>query len=254
MPLSFLFSTSFEHFPVLYKLINFLTPLINFHTPHPHVFHTFKEIIKQCIIIQNSLYGFNVFVGRYRFISRVLLVAIYIFSGFRGWISNWMEEENGKKNRILEQSFTGQLTIFSIDLLKISWISVTKGTFENNANMLQRLIQTCSPFFGLAAILVFLLIYHGYLSQLQNNFCLTNWFFSSCWNPQLLKSSSTNLRDSILLAMFYHQFSSWHQIFQNNLWQPCHQIRWFCKTEKVCANVSLKYIIINFMTVKIQHY
>ncbi|KAF1752715.1 hypothetical protein GCK72_019270 [Caenorhabditis remanei] len=57
-----------------------------------------------------------------------------------------MEEENGKKNGILEQSFT-----------------VTKGTFENNANILQRLIQKCSPFFGPAAILVFLLIYHGYL-------------------------------------------------------------------------------------------
>ncbi|EFP00372.1 hypothetical protein CRE_18896 [Caenorhabditis remanei] len=57
-----------------------------------------------------------------------------------------MEEENGKKNGILEQSFT-----------------VTKGTFENNANMLQRLIQKCSPYFGIAALLVFLLIYHGYL-------------------------------------------------------------------------------------------
>ncbi|EGT43760.1 hypothetical protein CAEBREN_25916 [Caenorhabditis brenneri] len=42
-------------------------------------------------------------------------------------------------------------------------LAITRGTFENNANIFQRLIQKISPFFGLAAILTFLFIYHGYL-------------------------------------------------------------------------------------------
>ncbi|PIC23529.1 hypothetical protein B9Z55_017204 [Caenorhabditis nigoni] len=42
-------------------------------------------------------------------------------------------------------------------------LMITKGTFENNANIFQRIFQKITPFFGLAALLAFLLVYHGYL-------------------------------------------------------------------------------------------
>lgn len=44
-------------------------------------------------------------------------------------------------------------------------ISVTKSSLEHNANFYQRIYQKICPFIGPAAIVAFLLVYHGYLSK-----------------------------------------------------------------------------------------
>uniref|UniRef100_A0A1I7TYI3 Sodium/nucleoside cotransporter n=1 Tax=Caenorhabditis tropicalis TaxID=1561998 RepID=A0A1I7TYI3_9PELO len=56
------------------------------------------------------------------------------------------EDEKKKNGGVWDQSFT-----------------VTKGTFENNANLFQRMIRKFSPYFGPLAIVAFLLVYHGFL-------------------------------------------------------------------------------------------
>uniref|UniRef100_A0A1I7TYI2 Sodium/nucleoside cotransporter n=1 Tax=Caenorhabditis tropicalis TaxID=1561998 RepID=A0A1I7TYI2_9PELO len=42
-------------------------------------------------------------------------------------------------------------------------ISLTSKTFEHNLNFLERLINPIKPYFGIGALIVFLLIYHGFL-------------------------------------------------------------------------------------------